>query len=594
MRKFYILLILVFGALFCLACGPDYVQDPVPPKLAYSDELSDALQIPRAPEDELNDDQDVKYNIVVDSRIASSNRSSGYLKKNCYTFQQILSCLQSSIAGDSYIGYYTCKNDINTIDPETGTNEITDVSNYIETSDLFLRTASSSLPNNEVRPAEVIKQIASEVDRENLYIFITDFSMKNSSESQQIIDAINRGIIKDYNLTLGLIGIKADYSGTVYDIPISNLGVSLPETEAFQKPIYLFFAGEKHEVFKAMDSFLLASEGFSGLNSPRQIEALYYYKYNYTLQTDGKASVNQQGGTRISYAGRLACYLKENNDPNYIFSNIPDDPQINSFLDSLSLSKVYSGILLDDNIANETNNIEFTFQIPFQLNSDEVTANSRLLRSENVIDISNLSFGLSGDISRIELRLQDNALQLIAPEIVQSKELNLHLETAEIDLNNNTICIEGDYHPLSLNKLDEPILYRVRITVEGALPMKVLADANALTWLNEWQMDISQVQKKWSHAEVVDLVLKTPYIADVFYNALYSANIAEVQKYLQSASSDYVLGINFGLVLREKAQHYNQDKDWDETEDFGWAFSQVDINDMNKLKSIDTSTKAPD
>jgi len=593
MRKFCILLLLVLGVLFCLACGSGYIQDPVPPRLAYSDELFSVLKIPGAPEDASIGDGDVKYNIIVDSRIASGSGSSGYLRKNCYTFQQILSCMQSSIAGESYIGYFTCKNNKYAIDPETGTNEIIGVTNYVETNDLISRAVSATLPNNEVRPADVIKQIATEVNMENLYIFVTDLSMKNPSESQQIIDAINKGVIKNYNLTLGLIGIKADYSGTVCDIPISNMGVSLPETKIYQKPIYLFFVGEKHAVFEAMDNFLLASEGFSGLNSPEQIETLYYYKYDYTLQSETETSIDKQGANRISYSGRLATYLKEGYDPSYIISAIPDDSKIRSFINSISLSKMYSGVLNDENIELETDNIQFTFQIPFQLNSDIGTAKSKLLRSENAIDASALSLRLSEDISRIELRAQNATLQLTEPETVQNMELTLNTKAVDFNPDSNTICIKGDYNPLGL-KLDEPTLYRVRITAQCALPMDVLADAYNIEWLNEWQMDLSQVQKEWGHAAVIDLVRKSPFIAEIFNNALYSSNIAEVQKYIQSASSDFSFAINFGLVLREKAQHYNKEKDWEETEDFGWAFSQADVNEMNKLKAVDTSTKSPD
>jgi len=130
--------------------------------------------------------------------------------------------------------------------------------------------------------------------------------------------------------------------------------------------------------------------------------------------------------------------------------------------------------------------------------------------------------------------------------------------------------------------LDNPVIYSVRMTFKCKAPSQFLEESYDTAWLNQWQMDLDKLQKNWGTEGNIAEALKTPYLSDIFGEALLNANIAVVQKYISDFSTQYVNGINFGVVLREQALHYNNMEDWKDDEDFGWAFSKSDVDMMLK------------
>ena len=579
MRRVYVYILLVFAMLFLSGCkNPDI--EPVPENAEISDELLDKLQLPSMPEDSSSIVADVKYHIIMDSRIASSSNRSGYLNRNCATLQQILFCLKTSVSGKEYQGYFTNQTNVYKVDQDTQDSIIVGVSNFAETDDVFAMAASEGFPNTDILPSETIAQMAREVTDDSVYVFITDLAMPETSESYRIINALSDGVIANNNLTLGLIGIQADYSGTVCDIPISKLGVELPSGDIYKKPVYLIYIGQKEAVFELMNDFLQTSQSNDKLNEPGQIKTLYYYKYDLIKNAVTDANGLQQP-LSITYSGRLNNYMKQQYNPNFIFTGIPDDMKTKVLFQGMSLSKVYSGILSDDRISNEKNNLQFSFMIPFEVAFNSGAVKSDLLRTGEVLRLSDLSLSLTADISRIVLSKDDSMLHIGSTESVDSKELNISTDNAEFDLESGTVNVSGDYD-ISCLRLDEPTIYLVRMAIKCAVPTEALVKSYDVSWLNDWQMDLVEVQKGWGRKEAIELVLKTPYLADIFGNALYGANIAAVQQYISDRSVRYVRGIDFGFVLREQALFYDKTGDWEDTEDFGWAFSKVDIDRMIK------------
>ena len=358
MRKNGILIILILCMIFCYACaglGNTASVDrdnPKPALLTFSDDVYNALRLPSTPEDVPTDGQNIQYNIVIDSRIASSSGSSGYLKRNCYTFSQILACLKISIAGEKYNGYYTGYDIEQQFNADTQANTPVVVSDYIKTDDVFAKAAGADLSNTDILPSDAIDQIAKDVDRDSLYIFVTDMAMPNESDSYEIIEALSDEIITDNDLTVGLIGILADYAGTVYNIPISHIGVNLSDSKSYQKPIYLLYVGEKNAVFEAMDRFLVTSENNSTLKVPGNINALYYYKYNCKPNSDIQAS--EQQTSLVSFSGSLATYtyMKQNtinkNEIYNIISLNSDDLNKKAFLENMPFYRLYASATKDE------------------------------------------------------------------------------------------------------------------------------------------------------------------------------------------------------------------------------------------------------
>lgn len=577
MKKYRFVAWVLLVMLLLSGCGQS-VSQPTPEKATFSDELAGVLQQSDETDDSSSEAENLQYHIVMDSRIASSNARSGYLHRDCSTLQQVLACLKTSVSGKDYEGYYTGYNNVYETDPTTQQKKQTGVSCYAATDDFFAKAASASYPTTDLLPSEAIEQMAAEASRDDLYVFITDLAMPSSGENYKIIDALN-GIVSDYDLTLGLIGVQADYSGTVYDIPISSFGVELPDDETYTKPVYLLFMGGKEAVFNWMDSFLVTSESNSHLNKDGQVNALYYYKYDYKL-VPTSAYANAQA-VSISYPESLTPYMLQC-DPEIMFESVTDDPESTALIDGISFEKIYSGIKSAASAIGDTDGLELSFSIPFEIICDAQEPQSKLMKAGQQVALEDVSLTLEGSVTRIELGWtgEDQPLQVEIADSAVGSELYLDFDGAEIDATDGVVKISGSYDATGLT-LDSPVIYAVRMHLECEADAEALTGVYDTSWLDDWQMDLEQLQKQWGRDAAVELALKTPHLSDIFGNALFSANIAAVKKYVSSDSARFVQGINFGFVLREQARYYNNETDWADTENFGWAFSSDDVDRIN-------------
>lgn len=579
MRRIFLSALIVFMALFGIGCS-DPVEKPIPAKAVLSEDLVEDLTLPCASENGADIARNIEYRIIMDSRIASNSNRSGYLRKNCTTFQNILSCLQTSVTGKNYEGYCTGKDDVLETDPVSSEQIKTGTTNYSPVDDFFAQASCAKFPNTDLLPSETIIQIAKEVTEETVYVYLTDFAMPNTGEKHRIISALSEGVLSNNNLTIGLIGIMADYKGIALDIPISKVGVTLPSENEYQKPIYLLFIGEKNAVFELMDSFLKTSEGNSCLNQPEQINALYYYKYDFVTKAESMVDDSQKSAS-ITFNGRLANYVTDQSDLSFIFNVNSEDADDGTILRNLTFEKMYSGILVDQKMASDLGNLQFSFEIPYTIQCATESAKSQLMRKEVNICLSELSPTLETALYRIAFHNEENQLVASKAETVSSDELYIDVSTAKGDQQSENWIVLGNYSALKL-ELDNPVIYSIRMTFKSKAPSQLLEEAYDTEWLNRWQMDLDKVRQSWGTEENIVEVLKTPYLSEIFGEALLNANIAAVQSYISDFSTQFVNGINFGVVLREQALHYNSEGDWSDDEDFGWAFSKSAVDAMLK------------
>lgn len=580
MRRFFLSALLVSIAMIGFGCN-DTICEPDPPaKAALHEDLLEELKLPRAPENHVNATQEIEYHIIMDSRIASSNSRSGFLRKNCVTLQNILSCLQTSVSGKGYKGYYTGKAKVYDSDPVSGKQVEVGVTNYSLTNNLFSQASCAKFSSTDLLPSETIVQIASEVTEKSVYVFVTDLAMPNAGESAQIISALSERVLTNNNLTVGLIGALADYCGTVLDIPISKVGVDLPPKGHYQKPVYLLLVGQKDAVYELMDTFLYASESNNSLNQTGQMNALYYRKYEFATRKDATTGEVQEAAT-VKNTGCLAKYMVDQYNPSNIFKMSAEDSEWKDVLSNLPFSKIYSGIKFDKNMTSDKGNLQFSFEIPYKIQSMNESAKSELMKKVGDISLSELSPTLNTELYRIAFHEDASELVVSKAEPVSSDELYIDANTAKSDPQSERWTVSGNYNASKL-ELDNPVIYSVRMTFNCKAPSQLLEKSYDTAWLKQWQMDLDKLQKNWGSESNIGEALKTPYLADIFGNALLNANTTAVQKYISDFSTQYVNGINFGVVLREQALHYNNEGDWEDDEDFGWAFSKSAVDIMLK------------
>lgn len=583
MRRTILSALLVFIALIGIGCSNSY-KEPAPPppiKAILSQDLIEDLTLPCAPENCANIPQNIEYSIIMDSRIASNSNRSGYLGKNCSTMQNILSCLQTSVSGKTYQGYYTGKADIYETDPVSSQQTKIGVTNYSMTDGFFAQASCAKFPNTDVLPSETIAQIVKDVSEGSVYVYLTDLAMPNVGESHKVVSDLS-GVLGNNNLTIGLIGILADYKGTVLDIPISKVGVNLPSENKYQKPVYLLFVGQKYAVFELMDTFLKTSEGNNYLNQPNQVNALYYYKYDFVTKPESLSDEGQKSAS-VTFNGRLANFATKQDDLSFIFSDSAKDLDEETVLKELSFEKIYCGVVSDQKMANDQDNLQFSFDIPYKIQCTAENAKSQLMSNGGELSLSELSPTLEAESYRIAFHNDANNLVASEAEPVISDELYIDVNTAKIDQQSGDWLVSGNYNASKLVP-DCPVIYRIRITFNCKAPSQILEESYDIRWLSEWQMDLDKVQRDWGSEKNIVEILKTPYLSEIFGEPLLNANITAVQDYISDFSTQFINGINFGVVLREQALCYNNSEDWSDNEDFGWAFSKSAVDAMLKTK----------
>lgn len=574
------LVILILSMMQLIGCALGS-PPPEPIRALFTKEVDDALRSTRlkAPSDP--DKEEMRYEVVVDSRLASNFGTNGYVQKGCTTLQNIFSCCRNMISTEKYSGYYTCDPyEVCQIDPITQENMPIGSSVCKETASVFSIAANGHCPGTHTMPAQAIAQIAESADESSVHIFITDLAMPQPSDAYMIVDALTDWIIPNNSLTMGLIGVQADFAGIVRDIPVTYVGVQLPERSNYQKPIYLLFIGEKKAVFSSMDHFLRECENNDGLSADGQVNAMYYYKYDRKCTLPASVLSSKQQDVSVAYTELLPEYMLEQYNTTYVFSDIPEDPETKEFVTAMPFAKVYSGILADARIWDETDNVTFSFPIPYEIVCETGNAKSKLLKPGQSLEFSDGTLTLTSELQRLRYILSGEALHLEGWSAANGDGLTLSSNTALFDLGRErgrkAVTVAGRIDVTQF-ELDNPAIFKAEFDVSYIPSDEELSRDYDTAWLHDWQMDIDTLQKEWGREACFREAVKSPHLAEVFDEMLLGAHLAAVKSNLSENDTAFEQSAMFGLILREQALYYDNSTDWDDAEGFDWAFSKNEI-----------------
>lgn len=550
------------------------------------------------------------YHIIMDSNLGDSTSGgtsesdqyncNGYLSSGCATLGSILMVCSELTAGETYHGYMSCLDSENHSSYKGTDQNPIHGSFFIEQDDFFKKAAQSAThlyyDSNLVALIKDIAQNADDNASENdVFLLISDLAIQSEGESNLIADALTKHVLSNKNLTLGLIGIQADYAGSIKNVPVSSVGIEPRRVlgtgrntnEVYQKPLYVLFIGEPEHVLKVMNQFLEKCNNTKSLSRAGQVESLFYYGLSCIPFTEEKtgsmnfASAKTFNKPSVEFSGNIAKYGESGYDPKYVFDISDEVPEnMMESIQSIPLAKVYAGARTTDEA-----NVHISCGIPFQLimspsleeddaqfinggKEFEFTENNPFVELYPKLLQCNMGTGENPKKMTIN-SWGDPAQNLIV--LAQNPVFNRELHTIDVYCSLDTTQLA----------LDEPQIFSVSVQPECMPDKTELKSQYNTSWLKDWTMDLAIYKQEWaSKARLFTQATKTAYLAETFVNNLLDRKIDLNIAFASDEMIEYQKMVIFGVVMREQAKYYVANGTDDE-ENLGWAFSTNDIIQYN-------------
>lgn len=278
---------------------------------------------------------------------------------------------------------------------------------------------------------------------DNLKIIVTDL-FQDQADINLLVKQINDSIISK-GLAFGIIGIKSEFDGIVYDLGIDNLKVKystknkngIEDPKRF-KPFYLLVVGKISDIYyfyNTISEILL--KNFSSVNSI--VFSNYYYPYFLVTQLATNKDVSE---LKHPLFKDRDSYLYNEDMKDFVAQySIPRNE--NKKLLSISLSSKYFVSLPIDT--------DFNSPINFNTFSDISSSYGNFYNSEN------LSFDITGKSQSKEGNVQNGIVKMINNDIIKNT-----IKINNKSINNNSIKFDFSIDP---DKWQSSNLYQFEINV---------------------------------------------------------------------------------------------------------------------------------
>ena len=106
----------------------------------------------------------------------------------------------------------------------------------------------------------------------------------------QAANALQKAVIEPEHATLGLIGIQADFRGSIENLPVSPttgykrkisdyMVKERDESDVFRHPLYILFLGDDQAVLSAMEKAMTKLSTCGLLDDTNTCRALFFSEY---------------------------------------------------------------------------------------------------------------------------------------------------------------------------------------------------------------------------------------------------------------------------------------------------------------------------
>ena len=584
------------------ACDPGPNLSPrglITPSQALYDELDrvNAADVPAEAQPE-----GPTIHIVLDSSLGDYNggegfNTAGFLSERCVTFQSVMAACSGITSGQDYYGYISCLENDSGPALEGKWAGAAAGTYFQPLADFYtnaVKTSAYSQHNSDlVGLVSDVASCAGEPAHEgDVFILISDLAMRDVGESNDIAAVLKADVIESDALSMGIVGIQADYAGLIRNVPSTSVGIEPRRvfgtagntSQVYQRPLYLLFIGDKTNVLSVMDQFLQACSEDAYLSEDGQTNSLYYYKLCCR-------PADESGGVDVTFTGNIGEYGTQGYDPAYVFDlNGKDsdldgkdsdldgkDSELDKYRDvinDIEIAKMYKG-----QRGESDGNLAFSYRFPYEIVTSPSLENgvSRALGAGAVFDFAENNPNV--EVAAKQLKYNASEIDSTYPSeivgwetaaqdlfIVAQPQFDGARQTAEI------LCTID----VSQLQQDAPAIFSLTFHSEYMPDKDTIRAVYDTDWMEEWTMDMGVYQTQWAEkAFLFTEATKTAYFANTFVSNLLNCQINRNIKTISEQFAGFDQTVLCGVVIREQAASYlkGEKESPADSDNLGWAYS---------------------
>lgn len=587
------LLCVLFGLMGCFvlsACSPTKIPDPygiMEPTQALSEALSLVKQTAAATQQSATAQAD--YCIVVDDGFGMK----GFVSPFCMSYRAAISAVTSVSINSTRACYRASEF------PALSSEYAADRFFQSAVQDQFFAEKSNDI-------ASVITKMAESYQKnpDQVMILITDLMIPTEDDCMQAASALQSAVIEPEHATLGLIGIVADFRGSIENLPvspttgqmrkISDYMIKERETDGnIRHPLYMLFFGNDQLVLSAMQKSLSTLDSCKLLDETMPYYALYFSEYDVSRLAEDDISCSfQLGCQKYNLANYSAGYLirgveSENGDvqyPSETGASITKEDQ--QKLSEIKIAKIY-----DLERGNTKKNVRVRCSVPFTFADSAKSDGSSSDPYQLLIPAEKLVFTKEDYVVKTEIRVleytQREGAKPQASWVVPDTSM-IECVSADIDEGKKKIDVVLSVDT-TLLALDEPLLCTISVGVNVKPGWQEVAALYETDWVDDLTLNLREFDQEsinYGKAEssaryTYSTTAKTPFLSSLICVGMKDQQTERVIRAISDKTAACMQTTMFGIVVRDVPGRYLKNDTWDEDEDFfGWAFSLKDAKEI--------------
>jgi hypothetical protein len=441
-------------------------------------------------------------------------------------------------------------------------------------------------------------------DTDQVMILVSDMMIPTEDDCIRAAKALQEAIVTPANATMGLIGMQAEFRGSIENLPVSPItgqirkisDYMVREREAsgnFRHPLYLLFIGDDQAVLSAMEKSLVALDGSGLLDKTAAPKTLYFSEYDVSRnEKDDIFAEFNMGCQQYNLADYSAQFLvrgvADGNDKVRYPAATEVPEQYQQLLNQVPIVKIYD-------LARGTaeKNVKIRCKVPYSLIDSSVYGASQQNRYGLFTPAQKLDLALEDYVVSAEIRVLEYNADGAKPQArwIEADSSLVSCESAVIDENRKKIDVVLNVRTDQLVK-DEPLLCSVSVRVSLQPKWEEIENLYDTDWIKDWTLNIKEYDQESiiygkieSSARFTSVTTAhTPFLSNLICGGFAEQQITALIDHLSQRTTDCVQTTMFGMIVRDVPNRYLGGSTWAEDEDFnGWAFS---VEDAMKIRAV--------
>ena len=456
--------------------------------------------------------------------------------------------------------------------------------------------------------SSVISTLAEQYSKNpgQVIVLVSDLMLSAEDDWTKAASAIQKYIITADDTTIGVIGIKGEFRGTIENLPVSPITgqkrkisdymvLEREPDETFRHPLYLMFFGDDQAVLNAMEQAMASLKGSNMLDQTTPYHAMYFSEYDVVSR--------KTEDVETSFDLGVAQYSKADYPAENIVRGVKNKAGEIRYPAATEMSESYQKLLNDvpimkiysENRGSTEKNVTLTYTIPYAItdssqNGAKIADPFHLVVPAKELAFTEDDYSMTAQI--LMLNNQSDGVDGTAQSWMEPDEDLVSCESIKLD----DACEKVEV-VLSVNteriQQDRPLLCQVILHTSIDPQDESIRALFDTSWADDFTLNIKTFDKESiqyndyesSARYTYATTARTPYFSNLMNQGVAEKQIQLVGSDIREKTSAFVQTAMFGIVVRSDADSYVPNGKWESDEDFhGWAFSGNEADDILGIK----------